>query len=547
MTKSKKLWLIGGMATAAIVPIIAVVSCGSAFPQAKIQEITTTEILPTAPKSSTGKVLINATGTDATTINNYVSTLTTAQLNALVTTTATTKAANDAVAADFTLGTLPGTPGTVTAKIGTPVVDARFNTVVNVPVYFETTNSTAAKNEAAVVVVQIPAFQKPSDNYRGKTIATAFGDQNNQRWVNATKFSNNNTLSLGYNATTSNTSVTTDQNSFVQNAIINGVAGVSLGASDSSGAASALADAAKSSVPVVAYDRLITNPGATYNFYSTFNNEKVGELQALALTAGLLGETEPFASVEAMVTKIKTLTSKPNIGAILIAGSPTDNNSNLFYQGAWTVIQAFIQEYSGTTTGTVNGNITTYGSNFWIAGGTTFDKVATTDWLPANARTKLDTTLADINAAGKLSELKGVLAPNDNIATDAVVTGLNTAQADLAKTVYITGQDANTSSVDNIKANGGQNMTILKSDFALTAVNLSVISWLIQNNAATKKYSDLTTAEQASLIEYVKVANPNIEFTIDTTSFKDSDNKVIATFLLKPQTITATNVGTFFK
>jgi D-xylose transport system substrate-binding protein len=91
-----------------------------------------------------------------------------------------------------------------------------------------------------------------------------------------------------------------------------------------SAAAGGIADKAKTQgVPVIAYDRLILNSNAV-NYYISFDNTKVGELQAQSLVDQLnaLGKTNPTI--------------------VMINGSPTDNNASLFKAGAHSVFDPLV-------------------------------------------------------------------------------------------------------------------------------------------------------------------------------------------------------------
>src|SRR6185312_10392776 len=79
---------------------------------------------------------------------------------------------------------------------------------------------------------------------------------------------------------------------------------------DGEAAAAVVAEAKAKNVPVISYDRLIDSGDLSY--YISFDNEKVGELQATAL-----------------VDKLKADGAQPGDGGILMVnGSPTDNNAS---------------------------------------------------------------------------------------------------------------------------------------------------------------------------------------------------------------------------
>jgi D-xylose transport system substrate-binding protein len=82
---------------------------------------------------------------------------------------------------------------------------------------------------------------------------------------------------------------------------------------DAASAASIVAKAKAQKVPVISYDRLITKSDVDY--YISFDNERVGQLQGTAL-----------------VEKLKK-DGKTSGNLIMINGSPTDNNATLFKKG----------------------------------------------------------------------------------------------------------------------------------------------------------------------------------------------------------------------
>lgn len=78
-----------------------------------------------------------------------------------------------------------------------------------------------------------------------------------------------------------------------------------------------ISEAKKEGIKVLAYDRLINN--ADLDFYVSFDNEKVGELQAKSIVA-----------------------VKPEGNYFLMGGSPVDNNAKLFRKGQMKVLDPLI-------------------------------------------------------------------------------------------------------------------------------------------------------------------------------------------------------------
>ena len=208
-------------------------------------------------------------------------------------------------------------------------------------------------------------------------------------------------------------------------AITNGAKVLVLDAVDAASAQAIVTRADSQDIAVIAYDRQLLGPGVDY--YNSYDNAKVGELQAQALLDKL------------------TEMNKANGTIVQINGAPTDNNAKLFKQGAHKVFDA---------------------STLKI--GKEYD---TPNWSPAEAQDEMDQA---ITALGK-ANIAGVYAANDGTAGGAIAAmkaaGLNPAQ------IPTTGQDADLAGIQRIVA-GEQFMTIYKAikpqaeDAATAAVEL---------------------------------------------------------------------------
>lgn len=190
----------------------------------------------------------------------------------------------------------------------------------------------------------------------------------------------------------------------VETAITDGVDAIVLGPVDGEAAAGLVQDAQAADIPVMAYDRFIE--GADY--YTSFDNGKVGELQGQALVDALSDQ-----------------------GSILMLhGAPTDPNAAQFKEGAKKVIDAsgleILAEYDNP------------------------------DWSPDNAQQWTSDQLNKIDP----SEIAGVYAANDGQA-GGVVAALTGAGVAADALPPITGQDAELAAIQRIVA-GQQYMTIYK-------------------------------------------------------------------------------------
>ncbi|MEU1971385.1 substrate-binding domain-containing protein [Microbacterium sp. NPDC019599] len=181
-----------------------------------------------------------------------------------------------------------------------------------------------------------------------------------------------------------------------------------LDAVDTKAAATIVADAAAQGVPVVSYDRLISGGGLAY--YVSFDNEKVGQLQATGL-------------VEALEER-----GTRGGGILMVNGSPTDSNSAAFRGGADAVLE--------------------------LSGLEILAEYDTPDWSPDKAQEWVAGQIAQYG-----DRIAGVYAANDGTAGGAV-SALKAAAVDPFPVV--TGQDAELAALQRI-VTGDQYMTVYKA------------------------------------------------------------------------------------
>lgn len=184
--------------------------------------------------------------------------------------------------------------------------------------------------------------------------------------------------------------------------------------------ANVIAEAKAEGIKVLAYDRLINN--AEIDFYLSFDNERVGELQAQALVE-----------------------RRDSGKFFLMGGSPVDNNAHLFRKGQMNVIQPLVDA----------GQVQIVGDQ-WAEG-----------WAAENALKIMENALTANN-----NDIDVVVASNDSTAGGAI-QALD-AQG-LAGKVLISGQDADLAAIRRVVA-GTQTMTIYKpiEMLATTAAEIAV-------------------------------------------------------------------------
>lgn len=227
-------------------------------------------------------------------------------------------------------------------------------------------------------------------------------------------------------------------------------------------------EAKKAGIPVIAYDRMITN--CDLDLYMSFDNVKVGEAQALYLVSHL---------------------PTPGKGKIVrIYGAPTDNNAKLFKEGQDNILKPYIK----------SGDIKVVHEN-WA-----------TDWKPDKAK---DIMNAAITNNGK--DIDGVLASNDGTAGGAIQA---LKESGMVGKVLVTGQDAELSACQRI-VEGSQAMTVYKplekmaSSAAVTAMAMARGKPILARSAVNNGKKDVP----AVLIETTSVDKNNMVDTVIQDKF----------------------------
>lgn len=237
-----------------------------------------------------------------------------------------------------------------------------------------------------------------------------------------------------------------------------------LGAQDAAGAASIIKKAHARGVKVIAYDRLVLNAGV--DLYLTFDNEKIGELQAAHL-----------------------LSQAPGGDYILLSGAPSDNNSRQLLDGAMKRLQPLID----------TGRIRVVGEGPVLG------------WEAAEARDLVDRALNDTEKPA------AILAPNDTTAAGAIEA---LAIRGLAGQVPVSGQDADPTAVRRILA-GTQSMTVFKDSRLLARQAMEMAVKLGAGQAASELATDQTWDGSHQVptlkLEPVPVDKSNLEEVLITS------------------------------
>src|SRR4051812_9500603 len=231
---------------------------------------------------------------------------------------------------------------------------------------------------------------------------------------------------------------------------------------DSESGAAIEEKAGSQGVKTIDYDRLTL--GGSADYYVSFDNTKVGELQGQGL-ATCLGD-------------------KP-ANIVYVNGSPTDNNATLFSAGAHSVLDPM--------------------TNYKVVG-----EQAVPDWDNEQAVTIFEQLYTQ--AGGKVD---GVLAANDGLG-GSVISVL--AKNGLDGKVPVTGQDATVEGLQNVLA-GTQCMTVYKSAKleagALADAAIALVNGSDADTTGTTKDATGGRDVPSILLDPVSITKDNVKDVID--------------------------------
>jgi D-xylose transport system substrate-binding protein len=258
------------------------------------------------------------------------------------------------------------------------------------------------------------------------------------------------------------------QQSQAEAAITEGVKVIVLDAFDAESAGLSVDKAKQKNIPVVSYDRLISN--ADLDAYVSFDNEKVGKLQA-----------------ESLVDKLKK-DGKTAGKVVMINGDKKDNNALLFNKGAHSVLDS-----SGFTP--------TPSTDFW------------SEWKPANAQSFMEGQIAQLGKTGFV----GVYAANDGTAGGAIAA---MRAKGISPIPPITGQDAEKAAIQRILS-GEQYMTVYKAikPQAEKAAEFAVALAKGQSITTTTTVNNGSKDVPSVLLDPVAVTKENLKDTIFADKF----------------------------
>ena len=255
-------------------------------------------------------------------------------------------------------------------------------------------------------------------------VGVSWNNYAEERWAKWDEPAIKDALAKGGATYTSNDakSSATTQASNVEALIAQGAKVVIILAQDGTAIKPSVTAALAAKVPVIAYDRLIEDPGV---FYLTFDNVLVGNLQAKAVFA-----------------------AAPKGTYAVIKGNKADANADFLRSGMDQIIK------DAVTSGAIKIPAT--------------NEVYTDNWDPKNAQTEMEQILTANN-----NKIDAVLSENDGMA-GGVIAAL--AAQGLAGKIPVSGQDGDTAALNRV-ALGTQTVDVWKDARALgTAAGTAAVA-----------------------------------------------------------------------
>ncbi|MFF3497896.1 multiple monosaccharide ABC transporter substrate-binding protein [Streptomyces sp. NPDC003247] len=318
--------------------------------------------------------------------------------------------------------------------------------------------------------------EEKSDS-KGGTIGIAMPTKSSERWISDGKNVVADLEAKGYKTKLVYGEDDPDQQvSQIENLITQGVEALIIAAIDNKSLNNVLQQAKDADIPVISYDRLILG-SENVDYYASFDNTKVGELQA-----------------NYIVDKLGLASGKGPFNIELFAGSNDDNNTKYFFNGAMSVLKPYIDSKKLVVQ----------------SGQTALNQVTTLRWDGATAQRRMDDILTK---SYKTEKVDAVLSPYDGISIGILSALKSDGYGSGSKALpVITGQDAELASVKSIIA-GGQTQTVYKDLRELAKVASNMVDAVLNDKEPevndTKTYDNGSKVVPAYLLQPVSVDKTN--------------------------------------
>ncbi|MDR1574374.1 MAG: sugar-binding protein [Treponema sp.] len=276
----------------------------------------------------------------------------------------------------------------------------------------------------------------------------------------------------------------------IDDMITKGVKVLVIASIDGGALSNQLANAAAAKIPVISYDRLLMQ-SPNVDYYVSFDNYKVGRQMGDILVTGL---------------KLNQATAANPVIVELFAGSPDDNNSVGFYQGAIDVLRPYFDRGAlKVPSGQIDRAV-----------------IGTLRWDAAEAQKRMENLLSAYYSGNVV--LNGILSPYDpiSLSTLEACKAVGYGSTPGKPLPVVGGQDCIVASVKSILA-GEQYATILKDTRSLGAATVTLVDTIMQGKTPTgldtTSYNNGAKIVPSLLLDSVIVTKDNVQKDVIDTGY----------------------------
>ncbi|MET7343259.1 multiple monosaccharide ABC transporter substrate-binding protein [Streptomyces sp. NPDC058369] len=313
------------------------------------------------------------------------------------------------------------------------------------------------------------------------TIGIAMPTKSSERWIADGKNMTASLKKAGFATTLQYGEDDPDQQvAQIENMITQGVDALVVAAINGEALSNVLQQAADADIPVISYDRLILG-SPHVDYYASFDNEKVGELQATYIVDKL---------------GLKDGAKKGPFNIELFAGSNDDNNTKYFFNGAMKVLKPYFDKKQLVVRSKQ----------------TRLNQVTTLRWDGGTAQKRMDDLLTSSYSSARVD---AVLSPYDGISIGILSALKSDDYGSKAKPLpVVTGQDAEVASVKSIIA-GQQTQTVYKDTRALAGVAANMVTAVL--NGKKPEINDDSTYNNGKKVVPAFLLNP---VSVDKSNYR---------------------------
>ncbi|MFF0742745.1 multiple monosaccharide ABC transporter substrate-binding protein [Streptomyces sp. NPDC004111] len=352
---------------------------------------------------------------------------------------------------------------------------------------------------AALLVVSLTACGQEArggsrykaDTGKGGTIGLAMPTKSSERWIADGQNMAEQFQKAGYETDLQfGDDKVENQIAQLENMITKGRKLLVVAAIDGSALTEVLQRAHDAGIPVISYDRLILGT-PNVDYYASFDNERVGELEGTYIVDKLkLGAPAKGGSAAKHIE--------------LFAGSPDDNNTKYFWNGAMKVLKPYL----------ASGQLVVRSKQ------TRLNQATTLRWDGGTAQKRMDDLISKNYGDERVD---AVLSPYDGISI-GIISALKSAGygSKSQPLPVVTGQDAELASVKSI-IGGEQTQTVFKDTRKLAAQAVAMGDAVLNGKKPqvnnTTDYNNGKKTVPSYLLKPVSIDKSNTQLLVDEGYF----------------------------